>query len=359
MHPLSSLFSSGQDYTSKLYGNVSFTYKRLGTGDTISLWRFDQKYYYEDHKAGRPSFAEQYSCFLPKMINILDSDPEISVDKALFHYHSDDNPGHTLSNVLKSLAVAQSLDVDVYAFAPVRMLALGDAITFAMNQMKRAKLVLPVLPDTHIHTKQAFMYAGSWYFQYRLNCELGPLLKRENPLVIRNIDSLQMTVSPEAALFKKICESSLLPDSADQLPKKICIMKSQGSATSSGLSRGFASDYFGIFRQYGFEIVSPETHSLSDIYTMLSSASQIVTSWGAVSFINKLFFSPSADILWLCHEGYSQEYRSSWWQLLNCYACPSRSSTYLFDAHTTIGSVERSAIEQWLKCRSPTVNPAQ
>lgn len=347
--PLSSLFGSSQDLSPVYFQSVSFTYTRLGSGDTISLWKINGQYYYEDHKAGRPDFDKNYKQFIPGMVDILEGASDITVSEATFFFHSDDNPGHTLSSVLRGVAAAEHLPRPVYAIVPSYILEIGEIIRFVLYNMRGIKQVMPVSPACKISVEDAYVYNGSWLFTYKLNRDISFTPASASPLILDNIIQEEIISSPEVRSLLSLCQYALPKNLIEVLPKRVCLMKAETSVSSSGLSRGFGLEYFTLMHQYGFEIVSPDTHSLTEIYSLLSSAFEIVTSWGAISFINRLFFAERSRILWLCHEGYSSEYDSTPWQLKNCYSCPASSITYIFNAGTCLDSETRTCIEGWLE----------
>jgi hypothetical protein len=78
---------------------------------------------------------------------------------------------------------------------------------------------------------------------------------------------------------------------------------------SYSLSRSFNKEYNNFFEKNNFIIIDPSQYTCIQLYIILNNAKTIVTSWGCISWINRIIIdNNNLNYILLSHNGYTHEF---------------------------------------------------
>ena len=308
--------------------NTSFFYKRVGVGDTLSFYKINNSIYYEDYKGGRRSGLKS-DINIEELIKQFSVDPIFIFEDAFFLMHTDDNPGHTFSNLIWALYLYKLAGLKSILVIPKTLLDISrQFLEIIMLYVSPESLVI-IQPGDIVEATHAHVYDGSWNFNYEYNGNYE--FKGEFVSNYKNPTVDNFRIAKEIQFFKGLI--SKLENSKGDLPNKVLLIKTTTTETTTA-SRGFNNGNENHYIENGFYVLKPESTSIHDMQLILSNATEIVTSWGAISYMNKIFFNEFAKVKFLCHIGYRPEYEKGLWQIRNCYSPCCKEVSYEFDLDT-------------------------
>ena len=315
------------------FNNVLGFYRRYGVGDTITAWKFEDTLIYEDHKGNRKDFLTKYD--IAGIDTWLSGEPSIVLDEGFWLFHSDDNSGHTFSNIIKAIYAYKEQNLSCKVIVPVTMAAISPFILNLIEHFFKSENLIFIKPDQLVLCHTCHLYQGSWFFQYEYLNEVPANYFEEDIFSIESPSAEKFRLAPEVSFFINSIESAAIGRATD-INEKICLIKYDKSGSMTTADRSFSSSVVTFFEENGFFIVRPEEYSFLELMTIIRGAKYIATSLGAISFLNKLFFRPDVNVLFLAHSGYSGEYAGGTWQIRNCYVPIARHINYLFNLNSDL-----------------------
>lgn len=327
-----------------LFEDVSMFYHRRGVGDTVTFWKIGEQVVYEDHKGDRFDFEQKYNC--DALTRTFHKTELVELEEALFLFHSDDNPGHTFSNVLRGLYIYVKHCKGCQVVVPSHILAISNFIRDLIELFVPAECLVIIESDELVRSRRAFIYRGSWFFLH----EYVPFVRDDfaagGRFRLSELQESLFSICPEVMFLKqKLIEERNLRKQ-DAAPSKVALLKTQYNISSTTKDRAFGQSYVSLLENNGFESITPERVGIRCLFDKIYNARNIITSWGAISFLNKIFVNPEARVLFLCHSGYRDEYARNSWQLRNCYVPVCRASEYIFDLQADLEEFDVTLIER-------------
>jgi hypothetical protein len=249
--------------------------------------------------------------------------------------HTDDNPGHTFANLIWSLYLYESNNLNCKVVIPRTLLSISRQFLEIVLLYVTSKNIVIIDSGDVILAETAHLYDGSWHLKYEY---MGKIPNKFNESILEFYPEKNFSIAKEVVLFQEKIRA--IEYSGSTYSNKVISIKTQ-SSNSSFNGRAFNSAYETHYQSRGFDVLKPENLNIIEYLKVLNSAKEIITSWGAISYIAKLGFSKYADVTILCHEGYRSEYEEGDWQLKNCFLPECNKIKYIFDLSTNLASDSR------------------
>lgn len=325
------------------FDNCKYLSRRLGPGETLNFILIDDFLYIEDYKgSGRQNILEVFdidSITRP----ILDGAVMNEYQEGFALMHTDDNPGHCFSNLINALYIYKTNNLSCQILVPQTLLNVSRAFMEIILSFVDFENISIFDSGDVVFCKKMHLYQGSWFFKYRYDGAFDSGVSDISTASISNDISAFFVDSDVNFFLKKIASKKFSFLKYD----KVALIKSSKNLSSNELSRSFSHSYDIYLEELGFHLINPETLSIFELCHILQNAKLVVTSWGAISFINKIFLSPQSIVIMLVHKGYSGEYSQSDWQARNCYMPICKEIRFLWDVDSGLNSRTKSILSDF------------
>ena len=303
----------------------------------------------EDHKGAHAgqSRKEQYESSNWQALLSEEADSStLILDEALFLFSTDDNPGHTFTNVLRGLYIYASNNLTCPVVIPEKILSISNYITSLISLFVAAENFIPIKSGQRVHCNTAHLYPGIWIFARKYSGNVPQFIGNGEPLVLHNLKASEFHTPPEISFLLNKLENSFIANREIQAHERVALLKMTGSAATTP-ERSFSEEYASLFEAHDYHFFNPGALSIVEVYSRLSRAQEVVVSWGALGYMASYFINPDANVLVLGHEGYISEMQSPW-SLINLYSMPCAKITMLPGLKTSPTRTTRINIQQFL-----------
>ena len=310
--------------------NVQMVHRRYGPGDTRTLWDVNGAILCEDHKGSHKNRTRKEQYNVSDWRGLIHEDnplPPLTVDEALFLYNTDDNPGHTFTNVLRGLFTYAFNDLTCAVVIHEAIFTLSKYIASLIYLYVPAEKIVLVKSGQRVNCKTAHLYSGRWIFVRNYSGILPEGFTEPERPACFSPKKIEFNIPQEISFLIQSLEKSVISSNKISKHKKIALVKFC-SDESTTPSRAFANKYREICEEGGYFVLNPAALTIEEVYSLVSYAEHLIISWGAIGYMASHFINATANVVLLCHEGYSDEWGTPW-ALRNLYAMPCEKLTVL------------------------------
>ena len=239
------------------------------------------------------------------------------------------NAGHTFFNVLNQIYYYYKNNLNYKILIPIELLSLSKFIKSFIN------LFFPNEDNIMVINSNIVYDIKCLYFDKACSCgytapffsEQKNYLSKLNFININSdIDCINFTNNEliyennyiEKFLHNKLNENKFFLEEKLSY-KKVCLIKNTNNFENKNkvcikhtysINRSFNKSVVDLFKDRDYYIFDPSDLDILEIKYILNNCETLVTSWGCISYLNKIFIhNESIKILLLSHIGYTHEFK--------------------------------------------------
>lgn len=266
----------------------------------------------------------------------------VTISTPIYHMVFDSSAGHVLAYFIEFMKHFEST---YYTIGVTRQYYAKNRHVCEFYELLRGRIIIfekdtyykiNLLPHHHnfVAKTNRDRHFGTEQYAGILKMEINPILNTSLNIKEYRWNSSDYFTGSGYEYIKKCLEIALRRHQGEPTISNLYLVKNADvSSFNHTPYRGFSFDKT-MVESNGYRVVDPMDYSLSQLIYLCHHATNVITSWNTIMYINKFWFNANSTVCVLCHVGYAHEYSIVAYHR-NIYHALCRKLFFVYDVGTS------------------------